>query len=309
MKYILFAIAVLMMVGCHHKKNNEKSETDFMADISEIGIADTTVVDGDDKIVHAKMMYYDFDKIENLKSFFDSILAKHPIPIWLPEEDNTTQKIKECIAKIEAYRKGTNRFFPDSIVSACLKSIGFNTAIVNNHGPEYTDMVYGECLMMCAAFYAPDITCLVEMQTPDHCAGIFNYGTSYNHQPWWAYLFLKRKKGYEAICLGDFVAVRSIFQLEDSQNRKYYLCSDNYSPQEFNQWLYWVKGEDDICRVAECHKAPMDGDVESYYFDKNRLIWKYAKWDEAKHQLMATSETPAMFLHLDGEESSFDESL
>lgn len=304
-KYLFLVIALLMMASCHHKTNQEDSGKDSVVNISEIGIADTTIKADDEKIVHAKMVYYDFDKIENLESFFDSILAKHPIPIWLPEEDKTTQKVKECIAKIEEFRKGTKHFFLDSLVSGCLKSIGFNTAIVNNHGPEYTDMVYGECLMMCAAFYAPDITCLVEMQTPDHCAGVFNYGTSYNRQPWWSYLFLKRKKGYEVICLGDNVAVRSIFQLEDSQNRKYYLCSDNDSPLEFNQWLYWVKDEDNIFRVAECHKAPMNGEAESYYFDKNRLIWKYAKWDEAKHQLIATSESPAMTLYLDGEKSCF----
>ena len=299
-------IALLVLASCHHKKNSEMSGNDSIVDISEISITDTTIIDDEEKIIHAKMMYYDFDKIDNLESFFDSILAKHPIPIWLPEEDKTTQKVKECIAKIGEFRKGIKQFFPDSLVSECLKSIGFNTAIVNNHGPEYTDMVYGECLMMCAAFYSPDITCLVDMQTPDHCAGIFNYGTSYNQQPWWSYLFLKRAKGYEVICLGDFVVVRSIFQLEDSQNRKYYLCSNNYSPLEFNQWLFWVKGENEICRVAECHEAPTDSNVESFYFDKNRLIWKYAKWDENRQQLIATGEKSAMRLYLDGEKSSFD---
>lgn len=224
-KYLLLVIVLLMMDSCHHKTNQEDSGKDSVVNISKEGIADTIINADDEKIVHAKMMYYDFDKIENLESFFCSILAKHPIPIWLPEEDKTTQKVKECIAKIEDFRKGIKQFFPDSLVSECLKSIGFNTAIVNNHGPEYTDMVYGECLMMCAAFYSPDITCLVEMQTPDHCAGVFNYGTSYNRQPWWSYLFLKRKIGYEVICLGDNVAVRSISQLEDSQNRKYYFLT------------------------------------------------------------------------------------
>ena len=221
-KYLLILVNLFMVAGCHHKQSNEPPENDSIVNIREMGIADTTTIsDDDERIVHAKMGYYDFDQIENLVSFFDSILAKHPIPIWLPEEDTTNQRVKSCIARIDAYRKGKAQFFPDTLVSECLRSISFNTAIVNNHGPEYTDMVYGECLMMCAAFYSPDITCLVEMQTPDHCAGIFNYGTSYNRQPWWSYLFLKRKKGYEAICLGDFVAVRSIFQLEDAQKRKY----------------------------------------------------------------------------------------
>ena len=306
-KYLLILIVLFMMAGCHHKQNCGSPENDSIVNIREMGIADTTTFcEGDERILHAKMGYYDFDQIENLVSFFDYMLVKHPIPIWLSEEDRINQNVKRCIARIEAYRKGKAQYFPDTLVTECLKSISFNTAIVNNHGPESTDMFYGECLMMCAAFYSPDITCLVDMQTPDHCAGIFNYGTSYNDQPWWSYLFLKRKKGYEAICLGDYVAVRSIFQLEDSQKRKYYLFSDNNSPLEFNQWLYWVNGEDEICRVAECHDAPMDVDVESYYFDKNRQIWRYAKWDEAKLQLIATSESPAMVLHLDGKNSRFD---
>lgn len=306
-KYLLILAVLFVVVSCHHKQSSDVPEKDSIIDIREMGIADTTTIcDDDERIVHAKMGYYDFDQIENLVSFFDSILVKHPIPIWLSEEDTTNQKVKRCVARIDAYRKGKAQFFPDTLVSECLRSISFNTAIVNNHGPEYTDMVYGECLMMCAAFYSPDITYLVEMQTPDHYAGIFNYGTSYNRQPWWSYLFLKRKKGYEAICLGDFVAVRSIFQLEDAQKRKYYLCSDNNTSLEFNQWLYWVKGEDDIRWVAECHKAPMEGDVESYYFDKNRLIWKYAKWDETKQQLISTSDKPAMTLRLDGERSGFE---
>ena len=50
----------------------------------------------------------------------------------------------------------------------------------------------------------------------------------------------------------------------------------------------------------------MEGDVETYYFDKNRLIWKYAKWDETKKQLISTSDKPAMTLRLDGERSGFE---
>ena len=311
-KHLLILAVLFMVAGCHHKQSSEDPENDSIVDIRDMGIADTTTIgDDDERIVHAKMGYYDFDQIENLVSFFDSILAKHPIPIWLPEEDTTNQKVKRCVARIEAYRKGKAQFFPDTLVSECLRSISFNTAIVNNHGPEYTDMVYGECLMMCAAFYSPDITCLVEMQTPDHCAGIFNYGTSYNRQPWWSYLFLKRKKGYEAICLGDFVAVRSIFQLEDAQKRKYYLCSDNLGVCEFNQWLYLVKNDTEIVKVAECHKLPNTDDLFDIqlYFDRNRLIWKYAMKDQKTGKLIAISEEPALTLLLDGENSRFREIL
>lgn len=305
---IIYRLAFLFVVAaCHNKRNHVENGIDSTDSAVNINVSDTTVDIEREKIIHLNMKYYDFDEIDDLVSFFDSVLAEHPIPIWLPEEDTTVESLKSCVAKIEAYRKGKRQYFPDSIVSGCLRSIAFNAAIVNNHGPEYTDMVVGEWFMMCAAYYSPDITCLVEPQTPDHCAGFFNYGTSYNGQPWWAYVFLKRGKGYEVRCLGDNVAVRSIFQLEDKQRRKYYLCSNNDSKLQFSQWLFWVKDANDILKVAECHKAPMDdGEGEEFYFDKKRLIWKYAKWDEAKRQLNAIDEKPVMTLHIDGEKSSFD---
>ena len=81
-----------MVAGCHHKQSNANSENDSIVNIKEIGIADTTIISEEgERIVHAKMGYYDFDQIENLVSFFDSILVKHPMPIWLSEEDSINQ--------------------------------------------------------------------------------------------------------------------------------------------------------------------------------------------------------------------------
>ena len=68
-------IALLVLASCHHKTNSEMSGNDSIVDISEISITDTTIIDDEEKIIHAKMMYYDFDKIDNLESFFDSILT------------------------------------------------------------------------------------------------------------------------------------------------------------------------------------------------------------------------------------------
>ena len=56
-------IALLVLASCHHKKNSEMSGNDSIVDISEISITDTTIIDDEEKIIHAKMMYYDFDKI------------------------------------------------------------------------------------------------------------------------------------------------------------------------------------------------------------------------------------------------------
>lgn len=295
---------MLVISACHNKVEKAVRHS---GSTTVATARDTVVVCDGDTIYHAPTRYFNFDNIDNIEVFFDSIAAKHPLQLWSPEDSYLNEAMRQCIAHIEAFRKGKRRFFPDKLVSECINGAGFNAAIVNNHGPEYTDLVYSEWFMMCAAFYAPDITCLVETQTPDHKAGILNFGKGYNYNPWWGYLFIKREKGYETVALGDFVSARSIFQLEDRQHRKYYLCSDNLSALEFNQWLFWAKDSNHIVKVAECHKAPATDDEyhTQFYFDRNRLIWKYATTDPETDKLIATSEEPAMALLLDGLHSRF----
>lgn len=157
-RWLFCLLGVFILCGCQNR--NKANDAVMVEEKTE-----KTDVADEEEPIHASMSYFNFDKVDNLIAFFDSISRKHHIPIWMPEEDDTNERVKQCIARIEAYRKGKVRFYPDSLVSSCLKSIGFNTAIVNNHGPENIDLVYGEWFMMCAAYYSPDITCLVEMQT------------------------------------------------------------------------------------------------------------------------------------------------
>ena len=83
------------------------------------------------------------------------------------------------------------------------------------------------------------------------------------------------------------------------------------SVSEFNQWLYLVKNDTEIVKVAECHKLPNTDDLFDIqlYFDRNRLIWKYAMKDQKTGKLIAISEEPALTLLLDGENSRFREIL
>lgn len=305
---LLFVVTIFMILsGCGNRTGNDGGSGKNTGKCDVLP-ADITTYSYEEKIIHVDMTYFDFDKIDDLTHFFDSIASRHPIQLWMKDEDDTNDRTKKCIARIDSYRKGINPWFPDNLVRDCMRSISFNAAIINNHDPEYTDLVYGEWFMMCAAYYSPDITCLVDTQTPDHRAGFYNYGRPYNDMPWWAYLFLEREKGYEVVCLGDFVAVRSIFQLEDELHRKYYLCSNNHTSFEFNQWLYWAKDNGSIIRVTECHTAPRPDETETlhYFFDPNRLIWKYARKDNANGRLVAISEEPALTLMLDGEDSRFE---
>lgn len=310
MKYktITQTFLFLMLLATAYSCNNKNGKDVQKGDTKEnVVTADTIVSSEIDTLIQANMKYYNFDEVKDLRHLFDSIADKHILGRWSEDDEDPVEMVKECVARIEAYRKGEAVFYPDSLVNTCLRHLGYEAAILSNHGAECTNLVLPEWFMMCAAYYAPDITCLVNTQTPDHCAGFYNFGDEYNSAPWWPYAFIKRKKGYEAIRLGSDVKVRSVFQLEDKQRRKYYLYSDNLTSIEFHQWLFWKKEDGSYVKVAECDNAPEinDIDFDEYYFDKNNLLWKYAKLKGNSDDLIAIDAPPALTLVLDGMNSCF----
>lgn len=300
---LIISSILVMAYSCSNKTSDDVSKQSM----PESAIScDTTANSDMDTLIQARMKYYDFDKVKDLSYLFDSIANKHPLGRWSEDDDDPVEMVKECIAKIDAYRKGDTEFYPDSLVSTCFRHMGYETAILNNHGVVCTDIVLPEWFMMCAAYYTPDITCLVSTQTPDHCAGFYNFGDAYNPTPWWTYAFFKREKGYEAMCLGYEEKIRSVFQLEDEQHRKYYLFSNNLT-FGFHQWLFWKKEDGSYVKVAECDEAPQLENIEfdEYYFDKNNLVWKYAKSKDNSDNLIAVDAVPALTLVLDGASSCF----
>lgn len=301
---LLLMLLLVAAYSCSNKTNKDVPNKEANESVVS---ADTTVFSDIDTLIQANMKYYNFDEVKDLKHLFDSIADKHVLGRWSEYDDDPVEMVKECVARIDAYRKGEAVFYPDSLVHSCLRHMGYEAAILSNHGVVCTDLVLPEWFMMCAAFYAPDITCLVNSQTPDHCAGFYNFGDEYNSAPWWAYAFIKRKKGYEAIRLGSETKVRSVFQLEDKQHRKYYLYSDNLTTIEFHQWLFAKKDDGSYVKVAECDKAPQikDIDFDEYYFDKNNLVWKYAKLKGYPNDLVAVDAPPALTLVLNGMNSCF----
>lgn len=121
MKYRLLLIVTLLLslTGCH---KTDSGEDEYM-----------------DEIYHADMQYMDFDKVDDLLAFFDSVATVHPLVKWLTEEEYAEEQARRCIVQIDLYRRGERQYFPDSLVSACMRSMGFNIAAVDNHGPEFTD--------------------------------------------------------------------------------------------------------------------------------------------------------------------------
>lgn len=257
--------------------------------------------------IHAEMMYYNFDQINNLSVFFDSIRNEHGTSIrnWVWEE-YAQAEIADCIEKIDKYRKGQNRYYPDSLVSSLIRTFSLDCAYIADHFDGY-DMTFAEWFLMCAAYYSPDITYLVEMQTPNHKAGILNLGSAYNYNPWWSYIILKRNKGFEVRRIkDDDVLIEKIFQIQDEKGRLYYLCSNN-TGLSFLQQLYWVKDNEDIILVKEFDTYPNnpDLDFDELYYDPNLKNWYYCKKNNDTSKSLRVSDSPALTLKLDGINSCF----
>ena len=291
-KCLLLVLLVLMMTmtGCR------KTVVTAPADENDDG----------EEVVHTEMRYFDFDSVSDLPSFFDSISIVHDIPIR-DMGDDEGKYLSDCIKRIEGYRKGRYKFYPDSLVKQCIAILGHECAFINNHGPN-VDMTYAEWFLMLAAYYSPDITCLVNMQTPDHKAGVLNFGSTYNYSPWWSYLFLKRENGFEVRRIReDSVRIERIFQIEDDNGRLYYLCSNNMDMLVFLQVLYWVREEGDVMLVAECDSLPArpDADFETLYYNPDLHVWYCCNLDEHTEKLIPVSDKPAMSLELDGANSRF----
>lgn len=297
-KWVLLPLFILISLNSCKKDNTPSSN-----------VVNNNEVNNDeyeDEVTHAKMQYFDFDTVENLTLFFDSLRNKHGIPVRDINGDEEST-IFDCIEAIEQFRDKQSLYYPDTKVKHCIRLLSFECGYLANHIVEF-DMAFAEWFLMLAAFYSPDITYLVHMQTPNHCAGIHNFGSAYNDSPWWSYIFLKRSKGFEVRRLGeDNVKINKIFQIVDEKNRLYYLCSNNESRVEFLQFLFLVEDDEHISLVAECNQLPIDEDTEfeECYYNPDQHAWYCCNRDNSSGKLIPISEHPVLTLKLDGKKSCF----
>lgn len=308
MKSIIYCIAIFIatfvLFGCNSNSTQRTEGNDTIPSDS-----DTTDCNCESDIIHHKLSYYDFDKVSDLSVFFDTIITNHHTYFYdYYDEKDADDKVKDCIAQIDRYRKGECKFFPDSAVSTILSVLGHQYAKISNHGGDI-DMKFSEWFMMCAAYYTPDITCLVDTQTPDHQAGYLNLGKSYNYNPWWSYMFVKRQKGFEVIRVdGDEVDLTGVYQFDDDKRQRYYLFSNNKNTDEFNQQLYYRDGEN-IVKVAECKEFyKLEDGHDFLYFDKEKRVWSPCTTDKDFKVYTPIEGAEKVKLVLNGRNSRFEHS-
>lgn len=304
--FIVLALTAGMFLSCDRKGKGpeDKEQTAVTEDTARGDVVPDPDFDMDElEVKHATCQYYDFDRVKDLSLFFDSIAEKHGMPVRYEENE---EEIRACIGHIGRYRCGEAKFYPDSAVQQAIGIFSLECAYLNNHAIPL-DMTYAEWFLMCAAYYAPDISYIVDMQSPDHRAGALNLGQAYNYNPWWAYFICKRSKGYEVKFLGDETKVTSLFQLQDEQNRKYYLCSNNDSRLTFLQQLFFVKGDNETILAASATEEPYseETDFDTYYFNEEQRAYYFCTWSKDYTQKTKVLDTPCMELKLDGEASKF----
>ena len=296
-KWVLLPLFILISLNSCKKDNTPSSN-----------VVNNNEVNNDeyeDEVTHAKMQYFDFDTVENLTLFFDSLRNKHGIPVRDINEDERTN-IFNCIERIDGYRKGLHKYYPDSQVREVINRLSYECAYAANHEVVF-DMAFVEWFLMLAAYYSPDITYLVQMQTPNHRAGILNLGSEYNYAPWWSYIFFKRDMGYEVRRVrGENIRIDKLFQIEDEEHRIYYLCSNNQYIL-FLQMLYWAKNDEENVLVADCDELPInpDDEYDECYYNPEQQAWYLCNIDRRTGTLKPIIEKPVLSLKLDGANSRF----
>lgn len=302
-KLLLTMFAILLFFSCANEKpsavKQNVAEKDTVAKDSLVGVMET---ENDYCTIHTKMQYFDFDKVKDLRAFFDGLASKHEKLIYVEE----CYKLDDCLSRIEKYRRGEIKYYPDSLVKEVIDTFGFYATQIDNNRPG-ADLTIAEWFLMLAAYYSPDITCLVNMQSPDHFVGVLNFGNGCSGNLWWAFLVLKREVGYEVMRLrDDNVRITKLFQLEDENKRRYYLCSNNTS-LGFLQILFWRKNSTTVMEVGSCERVhDVDTHFDELYFDPKTLVMSYCKEDTKTGKMIPVSTTPAMTLHLDGMNSRFN---
>lgn len=118
-----FVACVAILSSCKH--DGTSSEEDY-----------------EDEIVHAGMLYFDFDSVNDLSQFFDSISNEHGLPIrnfvW---EESAQKEICSCIDRLEGFRKGKSKYYPDSLIRECINTLSHECTFLANHASEL-DMTY-----------------------------------------------------------------------------------------------------------------------------------------------------------------------
>lgn len=299
-------LALAVVTSCGQKEADKHNKT--LADtINTVAKTNREVEPKHGEVTHIPLSYFRFEQVPDLTIFFDSIAVKHAIPGSSNEEGNEsyTEDFRTCIRYIDEYRQGKRKFYPDKYVTQRLNSMGHYAGYIASNA-RHVDLTYSEWFMMCAAYYAPDITCLIHSQSTDHRIGIRNFGQEYNYEPWWCYAFIARKKGFEVQRLKDYTKINSLFTLEN-KGRKYYLLSNDFDALQFTQYLYGENKGGRIVKLGEHFEAPQNCNqpFNTYYFDKERKEWYYCVWDNKLEQRERVTDKPAMRLALDGENSQF----
>lgn len=313
-KNILFAI-ILILCACKSNKTGGDAlveQDSISTELNDNKISALTNRNIDDveitgEVLHTRMTYFNFDSVKNLISFFEEIELKHEKIVFYKDEKSTVDR---CILQIEKYRKGLCKFYPDTLVYKSLSYLGHGAAYIDDHRPG-VDLTYAEWFMMLVAYYSPDITCLVNMQSPDHIVGVRNFGHEYNYNPCWSYLFVKRTKGYEVRAIGeDCSLITKLYQLEDRNHRKYYLCSNNVSESSFMHYLYTFDVYGELIEVKpECKIRFPNVQYDEIYFSPEHLEWSLCKLNKNTGKLVPVTERPLMKLELKGKESIFSSSF
>lgn len=252
----------------------------------------------------------------DLVAYFDSLEQHCGAEIWVHcPEDGGVEEVRESIRELDRYVAGKRKFYPVEEVKGALKQMAFQQGYYYSHGPgDEEDVNSGEVFFFRyleqAARFCPEISFLADFKSANDSVGVIYYPEWSASNPLYSFLIYQQKNGFKVQAIGTKgnTQIEKIFQLKDEKRQTYYLCSNNFSPLHFCQYLYRIEGDEIklLCSTDdEDYHPEWNTDLIDYeiVFNPQEICWN--RCDKKEDYYYKIEGTKTLYLKLDGERSCF----
>ncbi len=264
-----------------------------------------------EKDVQAFPGEYAVDEPVVLTVYFDSVLRLCGGEVLGGfKESEGKEKVLESIRELDKYKTGERDCYPLEEVNEAIEVMYAEQEYVYNHGGDSAGRGYFFRYLEQAARLCPDLSLLADLVSPDGKVGVIFREDWSIANPLYSFLLYKQGDGCGIRLIGEegSTCIEELWQLQDERGGVYYLCSNNFLPLYFCQYLYrWEDGEIQlVCDFADFQPdLEWKNDYEEHriVFDPRNVCWNYCCFQGDRSWPQEGSKT--LYLELDGTASRF----
>ena len=165
---------------------------------------------------------------ENIKAYIDDIIVDGEFVIDRYDKENSVAAIRDLADKLQSYKDGCQKYFPDKELNAVLSHLLHEIAYADNHADWLIprDFIIFPRLLEIAASLCPDICRMATYTSPNKNVGIITIESGYNSQYDFTAVIAETEDAYSIHYLPQsFCRINKIRHVGSSDYRELYLLS------------------------------------------------------------------------------------